>query len=127
MIKPIKIIKDETNMRKQLNEYKKSNRYSYDDIKYLKDINEDIILEKLCLGPNEKDIEKENFIVKDIVIENLKMGDLFPTFHSVNGMVLDVFYQCESPCELICFKVGDLQDNVQVILVEIFYYFLGSL
>ena len=115
MVKPLKLIKDESNLRRKLNEYKKSKCYSYDDIKYLKGINEEIILEKLSLGPTEKDIEMENYLVKDIVLENLKMGDLFPTFHSVNGTVLDVYYQCESPCELICFKVGDLQDNVQVI------------
>jgi len=114
VVKPLKIIKDETQVRKKLNEYKKLNCYSYDDMKYLKELNEELILEKLSLGPSEEDIEKNNYIIKEIVLENLKMGDIFPTFHSVNGVVLDVYFQCESPCELICFKVGDMQDNVTV-------------
>jgi hypothetical protein len=114
VIKPLKIIKDETHVRKKFNEYKKMNCYSYDDLKYLRELNEDLILEKLSLGPAEEDIEKKNYTVKEIVLENLKMGDIFPTYHSVNGVVLDVYFQCESPCELISFKLGDMQDNVPV-------------
>ncbi len=110
----MKVIKDESQIRKKLNEYKKLNCYSYDDIKYLKELNEELILEKLSLGPSEEDLERKNYMVKDIVLEILKMGDIFPTFYTINGIVLDVYFQCESPCELICFKVGDLQDNVPV-------------
>jgi hypothetical protein len=83
-------------------------------MKYIKELNSDILLEKLAVGPSEDDIANNNYINKNITLECLKMGDIFPTYHCVNNITLDVYYESESPCELITIKMGDLQDTIPV-------------
>ena len=55
-----------------------------------------------------------NINEKDITLETLKMGDIFPSYHAVNNLYLDVFYEAESPCELIVIKLNDLQEIITV-------------
>jgi hypothetical protein len=42
------------------------------------------------------------------------MGDIFPPYYSMNNIPLDVFYQAETPCEVIVININDLYDILKV-------------
>jgi CRP-like cAMP-binding protein len=112
VIKPINFIKDESAVKKKLNTYKNLRCITYDDLKFLKEINEEKLIDILSQGPTEEDFANNNIIERDITLENLKMGDIFPSYYSSNNVALDVYYEAENPCELIVLKLNDLNDIV---------------
>lgn len=114
VVKPINFIKDESVIRKKLNDFRNLRSVSYDDLKYLKEINDERLTDFLAKGPSEEDIEKNNVISKNITLESLKMGDIFPSYYSANNIALDVYYEAESPCDLIMLKLSDLQETISV-------------
>jgi CRP-like cAMP-binding protein len=112
VIKPIDFIKDENALKKRLHDFKNYKSVSYDDLKVLKEINEEKLIEILSNGPTPEDYSSNNTVEKNITLETLKMGDIFPSYYCVNNLNLDVYYEAESPCELIAIKVNDLSINV---------------
>ncbi len=42
------------------------------------------MIEILAKGPSEADIMKGNYISKEITLETLKIGDIFPSYYAVN-------------------------------------------
>jgi CRP-like cAMP-binding protein len=123
VIKNIDFIKDENKMKKQI-QRKSMSSNSYEDMKIIKEINEEKMLEALSQGPTNEDYEKSNVQTRSITLETLKMGDLFPSYHCVNSLTLDVSYEAESPCDLIILKLSDLQETI--IVNPNFLFILGS-
>ncbi len=76
----------------------------------LKEINSEKLVDILSSGPTEDDKQSNNVISKNITLESLKMGDIFPSYFSFNNLPLDVYYEAENPCELIVIKLSDLQE-----------------
>lgn len=87
-----------------------------ENLKILTENNQEKILEVLSKGPNEEDFDNKNILSRDLVLETLKMGDIFPSFYALNHITLDVDYITDSPSELISFKLSDLQDIIPVII-----------
>ena len=119
MIKPIDFIKDENSVKKQLNNIRKLGIVSYEDIKIIKEINSEKLIDKLSIGPSDEDYKTKNFITKNITLETLKMGDIFPSYYCVNNLPLDVYYEAESPCDLIAIKISDMQNTTPVMFLLI--------
>ena len=47
----------------------------------------------------------------------MKMGDVFPAYFAIAGFTNendDLSFVADSPCELICMKLSDLQEAVPV-------------
>ena len=70
------------------------------------------MIELLAKGPTEDDILKGNYISKEITLETLKIGDIFPSYYAVNGLHLDVNFEADTPCEFIAMKLSDIQEIV---------------
>jgi len=79
-----------------------------------REFSEDKFIEILSIGPSQDDIANNRHIKKDIVLETLKVGDIFPAYFSVNNITLDVDFISDSPSEVIIMKVSDIQDLLPV-------------
>jgi CRP-like cAMP-binding protein len=121
VVKNISFIKDESPVKNKLNKNLKKMSSSFEDIKYFKDINNEKVLETLSNGPSQEDIEKGNIFNKDITLESLKMGDIFPAYYAANDKKLDVNYYADSPCDIIALKLNDFKQILKVIMI---YYLL---
>ena len=112
--KKIKFIKNEKkfmeNERKKLRKNQQKKKNFYEDLNSKMQIENDIILEKMSLGPSEEDIENDNYINKDLTLETLKIGDIFPSYYTINGMNLDVSFIADNPSDIIIVKLTDIQD-----------------
>ena len=112
--KKIKFIKNEKkfmeNERKKLRKNQQKKKNFYEDLNSKMQLENDIILEKMSLGPSEEDIENDNYINKDLTLETLKIGDIFPSYYTINGMNLDVSFIADNPCDIIIVKLTDIQD-----------------
>lgn len=117
-------IKDETSVRKKLaiNKNKIAHDHFYqENLKIITEINQEKILEFLSKGPSEDDYINKNIISRDLTLETLKMGDVFPSYYALNHITLDIDYITDSPSELVCFKITDLEEIIPVI-----FFFLIS-
>jgi len=113
----VDFIKDESAVRKKLclNKSKIAHDMFYqENLKILAEINQEHILETLSKGPADEDIQNKNVLWRDLNLETLKMGDVFPSYYALNHITLDVDYITDSPSELIYFKLSDLQDIIPV-------------
>ena len=112
--KKIKFIKNEKkfmeNERKKLKKNQQKKKNFYEDLNSKTQIENDIILEKMSLGPSEEDIENDNYINKDLTLETLKIGDIFPSYYTINGLNLDVSFIADNPSDIIIVKLTDIQD-----------------
>ena len=112
--KKIKFIKNEKkfmeNERKKLRKNQPKKKNFYEDLNSKMQIENDIILEKMSLGPSEEDIENDNYINKDLTLETLKIGDIFPSYYTINGLNLDVSFIADNPSDIIIVKLTDIQD-----------------
>ena len=112
--KKIKFIKNEKkfmeNERKKLRKNQQKKKNFYEDLNSKTQIENDIILEKMSLGPSDVDIENNNYINKDLTLETLKIGDIFPSYYTINGMNLDVSFIADNPSDIIIVKLTDIQD-----------------
>ena len=112
--KKIKFIKNEKkfmeNERKKLRKNQQKKKNFYEDLNSKMQIENDIILEKMSLGPSEEDIENDNYINKDLTLETLKIGDIFPSYYTINGLNLDVSFIADNPSDIIIVKLTDIQD-----------------
>ena len=98
------------NERKKLRKNQQKKKNFYEDLNSKTQKENDIILEKMSLGPSEEDIENDNYINKDLTLETLKIGDIFPSYYTINGMNLDVSFIADNPCDIIIVKLIDIQD-----------------
>ena len=112
--KKIKFIKNEKkfmeNERKKLRKNQPKKKNFFEDLNSKMQIENDIILEKMSLGPSEEDIENDNYINKDLTLETLKIGDIFPSYYTINGLNLDVSFIADNPSDIIIVKLTDIQD-----------------
>ena len=112
--KKIKFIKNEKkfmeNERKKLRKNQQKKKNFYEDLNSKMQLENDIILEKMSLGPSEEDIENDNYINKDLTLETLKIGDIFPSYYTINGLNLDVSFIADNPSDIIIVKLTDIQD-----------------
>lgn len=110
-MKNLNLIKDESTLR---------NRIRRDSICWIENLNksrefsEDKFIEILSMGPSEEDIRSENYVKRDIGLETLKAGDIFPCYFSINNLSLTVDFISESPCEIIVIKLSDIQELLPV-------------
>ena len=112
--KKIKFIKNEKKFmeseRKKLRKNQQKKKNFYEDLNSKTQKENDIILEKMSLGPSDEDIENDNYINKDLTLETLKIGDIFPSYYTINGMNLDVSFIADNPCDIIIVKLIDIQE-----------------
>lgn len=112
--KKVSFIKDDKALRERiLAEVTEENcNASYIDRKKIREIaDERVSIEKLK-GPSEEDINSNNYYEQEIVLETLRIGDIFPAYYTVTGAKLDVTYTSETPSDLILIKLHDLCDMV---------------
>lgn len=117
-MKTVDFIKDENSLRKKygLNKTKIAHDQFYqENLKILTEINQEKILEVLSKGPTEEDINNQNVIYRELILETLKIGDVFPSYYTLNHITLDIDFVTDSPSELIYFKISDLEEIVPVI------------
>lgn len=82
----------------------------------------------LSKGPTSEDIENKNIITRELTLETLKTGDVFPSYYSLNHLTLDVDFITDSLSELFCFKISDLEEIIPVrIFLFIFSIFNRNL
>ena len=113
--KEIKFIKNEAKIRrKEMNKYnkKKTAFTNYEDIDRIKQLENEKILDILAVGPTENEINNGEYITRDITLETLKIGDIFPSYYSLNGYYLDVTFQADNPCDIIVIKLMDIQELI---------------
>ncbi len=130
-MKTVPFIKDETLIRKKVAQ-ENFNNYG---IKVDKAQEEEKVIEILARGPTKEDYDKNNVLLKDITLESMKMGDVFPAYFAIVGFSNEnenLSFVADSPCELISMKLSDLQEGVPVIkdlfrLLTNFYNSLLSL
>lgn len=116
--KKVKFLKDERKVKEKLEGSLES---SYKKKKLLikagerrdqREMIEDEYNKTLVKGPSIEEIDSGNYIEKEVKLEIMKIGDIFPTYHCVNNINLDISFKAEIPCELILIKVYDLSDMI---------------
>ncbi len=106
------MLKDEGNLR---NKIRREGETWIENIDKSREFSEDKFIEILSLGPSRDDIIKEKYIKKDIILETLKIGDIFPAYFCINNLFLDIDFITESPSEIIKMKISDIQELLPVI------------
>ena len=58
--------------------------------------------------------KNQNYTIidKNITLETLKIGDIFPSYYAINSLYLDVNFEADTPCEFIAMKLSDIQEIV---------------
>ena len=112
VVKTIKFIKNEKKVVKKRLRKNRSQFLDFNDLNNRQQIEHERTLELLALGPNEEDIKENNYINKNITLEILKLGDIFPSYYAINGLFLDVQFEADNPCELIVVKLSDIQEII---------------
>ena len=104
--KEIKFIKDDKRFRRQgKKNLAKKEFIDFSDLsnRNRQQIENEKIIEQLSAGPTVNDLEKGNFITKEITLETLKIGDIFPSYYAVNSLLLDVNFEADNIMPLILF------------------------
>ena len=112
VIKEIKFIKDETKLRQKRMKRNRSQILDYNDFNNRQQMEKEKLLELLSLGPSEEDIREENYINKNITLEIIKIGDIFPSYYSSNELYLDIQFESDNPCELIEIDISNIKEIV---------------
>lgn len=103
----VKVVKEVKFCKNESLKTKKSIKTPYKLVQS-QEVEQDKIIEKLSEGPSEKAIEEGNYKTRNVVIETLKLGDIFPTYYAFTGNYLDVQYVADSPSEFIKIKLADM-------------------
>ena len=112
VIKEITFIKDETKIIQKRLKRNRSLILDFNDYNNRQQIERERILEILSHGPNQADIKEENYINKNITLEILKIGDIFPSYYSSNELYLDVQFESDNPCELIELDISNIKEII---------------
>ena len=109
--KEIKFIKNEKKIikKKQLRK-NKSQILSLEEYKNQKELERQKMNEILSFGPSDQDLIEHNYINKQITLEILKIGDIFPSYYACNEIYLDVQFESDNPCELIEVDIGNIKE-----------------
>jgi CRP-like cAMP-binding protein len=109
----IKFIKNDRKLRKERSKKLTSKQFTdFEDLNNRQQIENDKMIELLSAGPSEEDIKSGNYISKEITLETLKIGDIFPSYYAINSLYLDVRFEADTPCEFIAIKLSDIQEIV---------------
>ena len=68
--------------------------------------------EILSFGPTTKDLQENNYINKEITLEVLKIGDIFPSYYACNELFLDIQFESDNPCELIEIDISNIKEII---------------
>ena len=112
VVKEIQFIKNDSKLRQKRIKRNKSHILDFNDYNNRQQIEKEKLLELLALGPNEEDIREDNYINKNITLETLKIGDIFPPYYSSNELYLDVQFESDNPCELIELDISNIKEIV---------------
>ena len=109
--KEIKFIKNEKKIikKKQLRK-NKSQILSLEEYKNQKELERQKMNEILSFGPSDQDLIEHNYVNKQITLEILKIGDIFPSYYACNEIYLDVQFESDNPCELIEVDIGNIKE-----------------
>lgn len=111
--KRIKFIKNEGIIREKiLEESKNVKLLTFEERQLFREKIDEQINNTLLAGPTPEDIGEQNFIDHEVSLEVLKIGDIFPSYYSINGIYTDVLFEADTPCELILIKLHDLSDMI---------------
>ena len=112
VVKEIQFIKNDSKLRQKRIKRNKSHILDFNDYYNRQQIEKEKLLELLALGPNEEDIREDNYVNKNITLEILKIGDIFPPYYSSNELYLDVQFESDNPCELIELDISNIKEIV---------------
>lgn len=112
VVKEVQFIKNYSKLRQKKMKRNKSQIMDINDYYNWQQIEKERLLELLALGPNEEDIKENNYINKNITLEILKVGDIFPPYYSSNELYLDVQFESDNPCELIELDISNIKEIV---------------
>ena len=112
VLKQIQFIKNENKIRKKRLLKNRSQILDFNDYNNRIEVENEKILELLSLGPKDEDIKEDNYINKNITLEILKIGDIFPSYYSSNELYLDVQFESDNPCELIELDISHIKEII---------------
>lgn len=109
--KAILFIKNENKVKRSVMNENKSHAFtSFNDMNSRLELENEIVLERLSIGPTEEEIKNNECVTKEITLETLKIGDIFPTYFTINSVYLDVTFEANNPCDLIQVKLADIEE-----------------
>jgi CRP-like cAMP-binding protein len=111
VMKEIYFIKNENKIKKRMKR-NNSQIMDFNDYTNRQQIEHEKFLEILSLGPNDEDFKEDNYIKKNITLEILKIGDIFPAYYSSNELYLDVQFESDNPCELIELDISNIKEII---------------
>ena len=110
--KQIKFIKNELKVKKRRLKRNLSEILDFEEYRNYKRMEKEKMKEILSFGPSEQDLQEDNFINKQITLEILKIGDIFPSYYACNELYLDVQFESDNPCELIEIDTGNIKEII---------------
>ena len=111
VMKEIYFIKNENKIKKRMKR-NNSQIMDFNDYTNRQQIEHEKFLEILALGPNDEDFREDNYIKKNITLEILKIGDIFPAYYASNELYLDVQFESDNPCELIELDISNIKEII---------------
>ena len=110
--KEISFIKNENKIKKRRLKKNSSQILTFEEYKNRKELEKEKMKEILSFGPNEQDLKEDNYIKKEITLEILKIGDIFPSYYACNELYLDVQFESDNPCELIEIDISNIKEII---------------
>ena len=110
--KEIKFIKNEQKVKKRQLRKTKSQILSFEEYKNRKELEKQKMKEILSFGPTSQDLQENNYINKEITLEVLKIGDIFPSYYACNELFLDIQFESDNPCELIEIDISNIKEII---------------
>ena len=110
--KEINFIKNEAKVKKRSLKRNLSEILDFEKYRNYKIMQKEKMKEILSLGPSEQDMKEDNYERKQITLEILKIGDIFPSYYACNELYLDVQFESDNPCELIEIDTGNIKEII---------------
>ena len=110
--KEINFIKNEAKVKKRSLKRNLSEILDFEQYRNYKIMQKEKMKEILSFGPSEQDMKEDNYVSKQITLEILKIGDIFPSYYACNELYLDVQFESDNPCELIEIDTGNIKEII---------------
>ena len=110
--KEINFIKNEAKVKKRSLKRNLSEILDFEKYRNYKIMQKEKMKEILSFGPSEQDMKEDNYVSKQITLEILKIGDIFPSYYACNELYLDVQFESDNPCELIEIDTGNIKEII---------------
>ena len=110
--KEINFIKNEAKVKKRSLKRNLSEILDFEKYRNYKINQKEKMKEILSFGPSEQDMKEDNYVSKQITLEILKIGDIFPSYYACNELYLDVQFESDNPCELIEIDTGNIKEII---------------